>query len=89
MERYGNLDLISWYEIRELEGKNYPDRLKYENGSISFTVEADRYTVFLFHAERKPECKEGLKNIPFWDWEEQLFMMEGIFHKGERIEVKL
>ena len=26
VERYGNLDLISWYEIREFEGKNYPDR---------------------------------------------------------------
>ena len=64
MERYGNLDLTSWYEIRELEGKNYPDRLKYENGSISFTVEADRYTVFLFHAERKPECKRRFEKYP-------------------------
>lgn len=26
VERYGNLDYIGWLEIREFEGKNYPDR---------------------------------------------------------------
>ena len=26
VERYGNLNSIGWLEIREFEGKNYPDR---------------------------------------------------------------
>ena len=26
VERYGNLDLVEWIEIREFDGKNYPDR---------------------------------------------------------------
>ena len=65
--------------------------LKYENRSLSFTVDADRHSVIHFYAESDPiwKAREDNDFELIWNPEEHLLLWKGTFRKGERIEVKL
>ena len=65
--------------------------LKYENRSLSFTVDADRHSVIHFYAESDPiwKAREDNDFELIWNPEEHLLLWKGTFCKGERIEVKL
>ena len=65
--------------------------LKYENNSLSFTVEADRHSVIHFYAAGDPlwKAREDNDFELIWNPEEHLLLWKGTFRKGERIEVKL
>lgn len=63
---------------------------RFENNSLSFSVEADRYTVLRFHAETEPQWKMENKEITeVWIPEEKQLHLKGLFRKGDRVEVKL
>ena len=65
--------------------------LKYENNSLSFTVDADRHAVIHFYAAGDPlwKAREDNDFELIWSPEEHLLLWKGTFRKGERIEVKL
>ena len=72
-----------------LQAEDMPvSNLIYDADSVSMTIEATRHTVLRFHAESLPNWNEKENIIANWYQEKQLFTLEGIFQKGERITVK-
>ena len=78
--------------LQLLQAEDLPiSRLEFAENSIRFTAEADRYTVLRFRAEQMPAWSAGEDNDfkLTWNPEDQLFLVEGTFRKGEQIKVSL
>lgn len=73
-----------------LQAEDMPVRdFKYENNCISFTVTANRHSVLRFYAESEPVWKGTSEISAEWKTNEKEFLLEGIFHYGDRIEVRM